>query len=68
MGEITLAVSDAGDGLRARLDEEINSGVAAIRWPSARIPSRHPASTPASVTRNAGARPPTRVDTTRSTW
>jgi hypothetical protein len=31
MGEVALVVSDAGDGLRERLDEEINSFNAAVR-------------------------------------
>ena len=30
MGEVALVVSGAGDGLRARLDEEINSFNAAV--------------------------------------
>jgi hypothetical protein len=30
MGEVALKVSDTGDGLRARLDDEINSFNAAV--------------------------------------
>jgi len=38
MGEVELVVSDAGDGLRARLDEEINSFNARVTgWTDARL-------------------------------
>jgi GNAT superfamily N-acetyltransferase len=38
MGEVALMVSDAGDGLRARLDEEINSFNAAVTgWADGRL-------------------------------
>jgi GNAT superfamily N-acetyltransferase len=38
MGEVALVVSDTGDGLRARLDEEINSFNAAVTgWADGRL-------------------------------
>ena len=38
MGEVALEVSDTGDGLRARLDEEINSfNAAATGWTDGRL-------------------------------
>ena len=38
MGEVGLVVSDAGDGLRARLDEEINSFNAGVTgWTDGRL-------------------------------